>query len=129
MMFPLNKKTIIRKNNSWYRGCSKPNQSNRKIENRINPNRNCKKPYLVRCIWIAFLLNWMVWFSLRFSFYQPNQTKPNCNIVKTLIKSISLRPILIETQWKLLWNDIFFLLLSFFFVFYFKNVFMCYLNF
>jgi hypothetical protein len=28
------------------------------------------------CIQITFLLNCIVWFGLRFLFYQPNQTKP-----------------------------------------------------
>ena len=43
------------------------------------------------------LLNRMVWFGLQFLFYQPNH-----KIRKTLIKYMSSRPILIETQCKLL---------------------------
>jgi len=43
------------------------------------------------CIRITFLLNRMVWFDLRFLFYQPNQTKPNRNIRKTLINYMSYR--------------------------------------
>ena len=82
-------------------GCSKSNQSNRKTANRTNPNRNRKNRIWSGCIQINFLLNRMVWFGLRFWFYQPNQTKPNCNIRKTLIKYISFWPIFIETQWKL----------------------------
>jgi len=38
------------------------------------------------CNQIIFLLNRMVWFSLQFSFYQPNKTEPNRNIRKILIK-------------------------------------------
>jgi len=34
-----------------------------------------------------------VWFGL-------NQTKPNHDIRKTIIKYISFRPILVEIQWK-----------------------------
>jgi len=42
------------------------------------------------------------WFSPVSGFdYQPNQTKPNRNIRKTLIRYISSRSILIEIQWKL----------------------------
>ena len=38
------------------------------------------------------------WFGLRFLFYQPNQTKSNRNIRKTLIKHMLSRPIFIETK-------------------------------
>jgi len=79
----------------------------RGVQNQTNPiekpqTEPTKNRIWLGCIQITFLLNRMVWFGLRFLFYQLNQTKPNCNIRKILIKSMSHRPILIETQWKLL---------------------------
>jgi len=43
----------------------------------------------------------LVWFAVLILPTEPNQTKPNRNIRKTLIKYISPRSILIEIQWKL----------------------------
>jgi len=36
-----------------------------------------KNAFGLGCVHITFLLNRMVWFGLRFTFYEPNQTKPN----------------------------------------------------
>jgi len=52
-------------------------------------------------------------------------TEPNRNIRKMLIELCHIN----QYSYKLLKIDIFFLLLSFFFVFYFKNIFMSYLKF
>jgi len=38
-------------------------------------NETAKNRIWFGCIQIVFLLNCMVWFGLRFLFYQPNQTK------------------------------------------------------
>ena len=77
----------------------------RGVQNRTNPiekpqteptqTETTKNRIWFGCNQIIFLLNHMVWFGLRFSFYQPNQTKPNRNIRKILIKHMSHRPILI----------------------------------
>jgi len=65
----------------------------RGVQNRTNPigkpqTETAKNRIWFGCNRIIFLLNRMVWFGLRFSFYQPNQTKPNRNIRKMLIKHI-----------------------------------------
>ena len=59
-------------------GCSKPNQYNRKTVNRTNPNRNRKKPHLVRMYSDHFLaqLHDLVWFAVFILPTEPNQTKP-----------------------------------------------------
>jgi len=74
------------------------NRTNPIEKPQIEPTQTTKNRIWFGCIWIIFLLNRMVWFGLQFSFYQPNQTKPNRNIRKMLIKLISPRPILIEIQ-------------------------------
>jgi len=81
------------------------------------------KPHLVRMYVSHFLTQPrnLVWFA---DFILA--TKPNHNLKETPIKLMPLCPVLIETQWDLLENDMFFLLLSFFFAFYFKNVFICF---
>jgi len=73
--------------------CSKPNQSNRIITNRTNPNQNLNISHLVRMYSDHFLLNHVVWFGLQFLSYQSNQSNSNRNIRKTLIKHMLLRPI------------------------------------
>jgi len=70
--------------------------SDRGVQNRTNSiekpqteptqTETAKNRIWFGCNQIVFLLNHMVWFGLRFSFYQPNQTEPNCNIRKILIK-------------------------------------------
>jgi len=80
----------------------------RGVQNRTNPietpqteptqTKTAKNHIWFGCNRIIFLLNRIVWFGLRFSFYQPNQTKPNRNIRNFLIKHILSRQILIETQ-------------------------------
>jgi len=80
----------------------------RGVQNRTNPietpqteptqTKTAKNRIWFGCNRIIFLLNRMVWFGLRFSFYQSNRTKPNRNIRIFLIKHISSRQILIETQ-------------------------------
>jgi len=75
-----------------YRGAQNPNQPNRKTANRTNPIEKpqteptqietAKNRIWFGCIRVTFVLNRMVWFGLRFSFYQPNQTNPNRNIKK-----------------------------------------------
>ena len=62
----------------------------RGVQNRTNliekpqtePTQTAKNRIWFACIQIIFLLNRMVCFGLRFLFYQPNQSKPNCNIRK-----------------------------------------------
>ena len=56
------------------------------------PTQTAKNCIWIGCVRIIFLLNCMIWFAV---FVLP---KPNCNIRKTLIKHMSSRPILIETQ-------------------------------
>jgi len=56
----------------------------RGVQNRTNPIEKpqtesteiAKNRIWFGCNRIIFLLNRMVWFGLRFSFYQPNRTKP-----------------------------------------------------
>jgi len=60
---------------------------NRGVQNRTNPIekpqteqtqiKTAKNRIWFGCNQIILLLNRMVWFGLRFSFHQPNQTKPN----------------------------------------------------
>jgi len=78
----------------------------------IETAKNC---ILFGCIQINFLLNRMIWFGLQFWFYQPNR-----NITKSLIKYISLGPILLETQWNV--NKMtYFSLLKFLLCFFFQK--------
>ena len=94
------RKILIYVKTAYFRGVQ--NRTNPIEKPQTEPTQTAKNRIWFGCIRIIFLLNRMVWFGLRFSFHQPNQTKPNRNITKTLIKSMSPRPILIETQWKLL---------------------------
>lgn len=71
----------------------------------------------------------MVRFTLQFLFYQSRQNEPSHNI--TLIKILSLNLALIEIRCKFYRMTFFllrhfFFLLSFFYVFYIKDVFMCF---
>jgi len=62
-----------------FRCCSKPNRSKRKPQIEPIQAKTTKNRIWFECIQIFFLLNRMVWFDLRFWFYQPNQTKPQYN--------------------------------------------------
>jgi len=76
------------------------------VQNRTDPIKNYKlnqfKPKLQKTAFsldvFGSLFYSTAWFGLGFSFYEPKQTKPNRNIRKTLIKHMSPRSILIETQ-------------------------------
>ena len=58
-----------------YLECSKPNQSDRKTVNRTNPNRNRKKPHLVRMYSNHFFYS-TAWFGSVCGFDFINRTKP-----------------------------------------------------
>ena len=65
-----------------------------KLQTESTQTETAKNRIWFRCNRIIFLLNRMVWFGLWFSFYQPNQIKPNRKIKKILIKHMSPKPIL-----------------------------------
>jgi len=58
----------------------------------------------------------LVWFAVLIL-----PTKPNRNIRKTLIKYTSSRPIFIEIEWKLSYNDIIFSLVKFLLYFFYQK--------
>jgi len=57
-----------------------PNQESvtRGVQNRTNPNRNHKKPHLVRMYWDHFFTqpHGLVWFAVLIFPTEPNKTKP-----------------------------------------------------
>jgi hypothetical protein len=83
--------------------------SRRGVQNQNNPIENCKsnqsksKPQKTAFdsdVFVSIVYT-NAWFSSVCGYNFTNQTKPNRNIRITLIKYISLGPILIETQCKL----------------------------
>ena len=65
-----------------FTGVQNRNNPIEKLQTESTQIETAKNRIWFGCIRIMFLLNRMVCFGLRFSSYQPNQSKPNRNIRK-----------------------------------------------